>query len=44
MGEITNELRIMKESLKHPNVVRYHKTFEESKSAFLVSNTVYGNI
>ena len=34
VGEITNELRIMKESLRHPNIVRYHRTFEESKFSF----------
>ena len=44
VGEITNELRIMKESLRHPNIVRYHRTFEESESVllliFMVASTV----
>ena len=28
VGEITNELKIMKEEMRHPNIVRYYKTFE----------------
>lgn len=31
IGEITNELKIMKEEMRHPNVVRYYKTFELSE-------------
>lgn len=31
VGEITNELKIMKEEMRHPNVVRYYRTFELSK-------------
>ncbi|PVD29855.1 hypothetical protein C0Q70_09112 [Pomacea canaliculata] len=42
VGEITNELRIMKESLKHPNVVRYHKTFEENDRLYIVMELIEG--
>ncbi|KAK7477969.1 hypothetical protein BaRGS_00030798 [Batillaria attramentaria] len=42
VGEITNELRIMKESLKHPNIVRYYKTFEESEKLYIVMELIEG--
>ncbi|EDO46234.1 predicted protein, partial [Nematostella vectensis] len=31
VGEIVNETTIMREQLRHPNIVRYFKAFEESK-------------
>jgi hypothetical protein len=31
VGEIMNEIAIIREQMKHPNVVRFHKTFVESK-------------
>lgn len=31
VGEIMNEITIIREQMKHPNVVRYYKTFVESK-------------
>ncbi|KAL8610125.1 hypothetical protein ACOMHN_024591 [Nucella lapillus] len=42
VGEITNELRIMKESLKHPNIVRYHRTFEENDKLYIVMELIEG--
>ena len=32
IGDLISELNIIREQLRHPNVVRYYKTFEESKS------------
>lgn len=32
MGDVVSELQIIREQLKHPNVVRYYKTFVERKS------------
>ena len=31
IGDLISELNIIREQLRHPNVVRYYKTFEESK-------------
>ena len=31
VGDVVCELNIIKEQLKHPNVVRYYKTFIESE-------------
>ncbi|XP_076465974.1 serine/threonine-protein kinase Nek10-like [Babylonia areolata] len=42
VGEITNELRIMKESLRHPNIVRYHRTFEENDKLYIVMELIEG--
>ena len=35
VGEITNELKIMKEEMRHPNIVRYYKTFELGEEKYL---------
>lgn len=32
IGDLISELNIIREQLRHPNIVRYYKTFEESKS------------
>ena len=32
LGRLLNEVNIIREQLRHPNVVRYHKCFQESKS------------
>ena len=37
MGEMLNELAIIREQLKHPNIVRYYKTFVEQDK---VINTI----
>ncbi|KAK7110811.1 serine/threonine-protein kinase Nek10-like [Littorina saxatilis] len=42
VGEITNELRIMKEALRHPNIVRYHRTFEENDKLYIVMELIEG--
>ena len=39
IGDLISELNIIREQLRHPNVVRYYKTFEESKS-----NRIHFNI
>ena len=31
IDEIVRELKIIREQLRHPNVVRYYSTFQESK-------------
>ena len=31
VGDIISELTIMREQLRHPNIVRYYKTFVERK-------------
>ncbi len=32
VGDVISELNIIREQLRHPNIVRYYKTFEESES------------
>ena len=32
LGRLMNEVEIMREQLKHPNVVKYHKCFQEGKT------------
>lgn len=31
IDEIVRELKIIREQMKHPNIVRYYSTFQESK-------------
>ena len=31
VGDMINELQIMRAGIRHPNIVRYHKTFLQSK-------------
>ncbi|XP_050419048.2 serine/threonine-protein kinase Nek10 [Patella vulgata] len=42
VGEITNELQIMREQLKHPNIVRYYKTFVEAERLYIVMDLIEG--
>ncbi|XP_035825496.1 serine/threonine-protein kinase Nek10 [Aplysia californica] len=42
VGEITYELRIMKEEMRHPNVVRYYKTFEIEDKLYIVMELIEG--
>ncbi|BFZ02359.1 hypothetical protein BsWGS_05398 [Bradybaena similaris] len=42
VGEITNELKIMKEEMRHPNVVRYYKTFELNDKLYIVMELIEG--
>jgi len=32
IDEIVRELKIIREQLRHPNIVRYYSTFQESKN------------
>ena len=31
VGQMINELQVMRQEMRHPNIVRYHKTFREGK-------------
>ncbi|ESO87353.1 hypothetical protein LOTGIDRAFT_146005, partial [Lottia gigantea] len=42
LGDITNELQIMKEELKHPNIVRYYKTFLQGDKLYIVMDLIEG--
>ncbi|XP_006813980.1 serine/threonine-protein kinase Nek10-like [Saccoglossus kowalevskii] len=42
VGRIVSELPIIKEGLKHPNVVRYYKTFNECDKLFIVMEFIEG--
>ncbi|XP_013063092.2 serine/threonine-protein kinase Nek10-like [Biomphalaria glabrata] len=42
VGEITNELKIMKEEMRHPNIVRYFKTFELNDKLYIVMEYIEG--
>ncbi|KAK3775072.1 hypothetical protein RRG08_048282 [Elysia crispata] len=42
VGEITNELKIMKEEMRHPNIVRYYKTFELDDKLYIVMEFIEG--
>lgn len=42
VGEILNETTIMKEQLRHPNVVRYHKAFQEKDKLYVIMELVEG--
>ncbi|XP_070565235.1 serine/threonine-protein kinase Nek10-like [Ptychodera flava] len=42
VGQIVSELPIVKEGLKHPNVVRYYKTFSESDKLYIVMEYIDG--
>ncbi|KAL3832242.1 hypothetical protein ACJMK2_023902 [Sinanodonta woodiana] len=36
IGDMINELQIMREQLRHPNVVRYYKTFREGEDKLFI--------
>ena len=38
IDDIVRELKIIREQLKHPNIVRYYSTFQESKSFWLLTS------
>lgn len=42
VGEIVNETTIMKEQLRHPNVVKYHKAFQEKDKLYVIMELVEG--
>jgi NIMA (never in mitosis gene a)-related kinase len=42
LGEIVNEVTIIRNNLKHPNIVRYLKTFKESESLYIVMELIDG--
>ncbi|KAM7451535.1 Serine/threonine-protein kinase Nek10 [Porites harrisoni] len=42
VGEILNETTIMKEQLRHPNVVKYHKAFQEKDKLYIIMELVEG--
>lgn len=42
VGEIVNETAIMKEQLRHPNVVKYHKAFQEKDKLYVIMELVEG--
>ena len=42
MGKLLNEVTIMKEQLRHPSVVRYHKAFQESGHLYIVMELLEG--
>jgi serine/threonine protein kinase len=42
LGDIVNEVTIIRNNLKHPNIVRYLKTFKESDSLYIVMELIDG--
>lgn len=42
VGEMINELQIMRQEMRHPNIVRYHKTFKEGDTLFIVMDLIEG--
>ena len=42
LGEIVNEVTIIRNNLKHPNIVRYLKTFKENESLYIVMELIDG--
>ncbi|XP_021370218.1 serine/threonine-protein kinase Nek10-like isoform X3 [Mizuhopecten yessoensis] len=42
VGELMNEISIIREQMKHPNVVRYHKTFVEHERLYIVMELIEG--
>jgi serine/threonine protein kinase len=42
IGEIVNEVTIIRNNLKHPNIVKYLKTFKENDSLFIVMELIDG--
>jgi len=42
LGEIVNEVTIIRNNLRHPNIVRYMKTFKENDSLFIVMELIDG--
>ena len=44
IDEIVRELKIIREQLKHPNIVRYYSTFQESKLPVIWVSCFMANI
>ncbi|RDD36818.1 Serine/threonine-protein kinase Nek10 [Trichoplax sp. H2] len=42
IGELINETTIMKEQLRHPNIVKYYKTFHENNSLYIIMELIDG--
>ena len=42
LGEIVSEVTIIRNNLKHPNIVRYLKTFKENDSLYIVMELIDG--
>ncbi|XP_069111066.1 serine/threonine-protein kinase Nek10-like isoform X4 [Argopecten irradians] len=42
VGELMNEISIIREQMKHPNIVRYHKTFVEQERLYIVMELIEG--
>lgn len=42
MGKLLNEVTIMKEQLRHPGVVHYHKTFQEGGHLYIIMELLEG--
>ncbi|KAL4222854.1 Serine/threonine-protein kinase Nek10 [Mactra antiquata] len=42
VGDMINELQIMRQGIRHPNIVRYHKTFVEGNTLFIIMDLIEG--
>ncbi|KAJ8313779.1 hypothetical protein KUTeg_008340 [Tegillarca granosa] len=42
VGDIMNELSIIREQMKHPNVVKYYKTFVDDERLYIVMELIEG--
>ncbi|XP_052258729.1 serine/threonine-protein kinase Nek10-like isoform X2 [Dreissena polymorpha] len=42
MGEALSELQIMRQGIRHPNIVRYHKTFVQASTLFIIMDLIEG--
>ncbi|XP_060555382.1 serine/threonine-protein kinase Nek10-like isoform X1 [Ruditapes philippinarum] len=42
VGDMINELQIMRAGIRHPNIVRYHKTFLEGNTLFIIMDLIEG--
>lgn len=42
LGEIVNEVTIIRKNLRHPNIVRYLKTFQEHDTLYIVMELIDG--
>lgn len=42
VGDMINELQIMRQGIRHPNIVRYHKTFLEGNTLFIIMDLIEG--
>ncbi|RNA20576.1 serine threonine- kinase Nek10, partial [Brachionus plicatilis] len=43
LGQIVNEVTIIRNNLKHPNIVRYLKTFKENDNLYIVMELIDGS-